>query len=238
MSPRTTRCSGPAAIVADAKSRRLSWTRSHSVPAVVALLTIAAVPAAGCGSRAGTTRTTGLGTAVIPTAGIPPALLSEARPIGSGPRFHPPATGPVIGPCRRPLGPRNGVHVELFAANRVVLVASGVGTRPPYTFSAGRIATAGCYGDVVTLEPTGVVMVRPRPGLLLSDLFRSWGQPLSASQLASFRAPAGTLVAVFVDGVRWRGSPGSVPLARHSEIVLEVGPHVPPHRSYTFPPGS
>jgi len=29
-----------------------------------------------------------------------------------------------------------------------------------------------------------------------------------------------------------------VPLARHSEIVLEVGPYVPPHRSYTFPPGT
>jgi hypothetical protein len=48
-------------------------------------------------------------------------------------------------------------------------------------------------------------------------LFRSRGQPLSATRLASFRA---------------------VPLTRHAEIVLEVGPHVPPHSSYAFPPGS
>jgi hypothetical protein len=48
-------------------------------------------------------------------------------------------------------------------------------------------------------------------------VFRSWGQPLSATRLASFRA---------------------VPLTRHAEIVLEVGPHVPPHSSYAFPPGS
>jgi hypothetical protein len=29
-----------------------------------------------------------------------------------------------------------------------------------------------------------------------------------------------------------------VPLTPHAEIVLEVGPHVPPHASYTFPPGT
>jgi dihydroxyacid dehydratase/phosphogluconate dehydratase len=36
----------------------------------------------------------------------------------------------------------------------------------------------------------------------------------------------------------WPGAPGAVPLTRHAEIVLEVGPHVPPHSSYAFPPGS
>ena len=37
--------------------------------------------------------------------------------------------------------------------------------------------------------------------------------------------------------------PGAVGLAAfrsstHSEIVLEVGPYVPPHSRYTFPPGA
>jgi hypothetical protein len=45
-------------------------------------------------------------------------------------------------------------------------------------------------------------------------------------------------VAVFVDGRRWRGAPAAVPLTPHAEIVLEVGPHVPPHSSYAFPPGT
>jgi len=26
-------------------------------------------------------------------------------------------------------------------------------------------------------------------------------------------------------------------LRRHAEIVLEIGPYVPPHARYTFPPG-
>jgi hypothetical protein len=206
-----------------------AWPRPalHGGCCAGALLLSAAVLAA-CGSAR----------RVAPAAGLPPRLVAEARPIGRGASFHPPATGPVIGRCRHGLGSRFGVHVELFAADRVVLVAAGMGTRPPRSFSAGRISGARCYGDFVTLEPTGVVLVRPGARLLLADLFRAWGQPLTPRRLASFSAPAGSRVAVFVDGRRWHGSPRAVPLAPHWEIVVEVGPHVPPHASYTFPPGS
>jgi hypothetical protein len=129
------------------------------------------------------------------------------------------------------------VHVEVFGADRVVLLPAGIGTAPPRRLSAGRIAAAGCYGDLVTLDPTGVVLIRPGAELSLSDVFRAWGQPLSPRRLSSFSAPEGQEVAVFVDGRRWSGSPGGVPLVSHAEIVLEVGPHVPPHTSYRFPPG-
>jgi hypothetical protein len=137
------------------------------------------------------------------------------------------------GACRAPLGRRDGVHVELFAANRVVLVAAGIGVRGPVTRSGGRITRARCYGDLVTLEPTGVVLTRPGAALTLADLFRAWGRPLSARRLLSFTGP----VTVFVDGQRRPGPPGGVRLSRHGEIVLEVGPHVPPHPAYHFPPG-
>lgn len=173
-----------------------------------------------------------------PVSPLPSALLAQARPIGRGPQFHPPVTGGVGGECHRRLGPRIGAHVEVFAANRVVIVPAGVGVRAPVTLSAGRIVGARCFGDLVTLEPTGVVLVRPARRARLVDLFRAWGQPLSPRRLGPFRAPAGTRVAVFLDGHAWRGQPGEVPLARHAEIVLEVGPHVPPHAAYTFPPGA
>jgi hypothetical protein len=143
----------------------------------------------------------------------------------------------VLGRCRSTLGPRFGVHVELFAANRVVLVPAGIGTRPPRAFSLGRISKAGCYGSLVTLEPTGVVLVREGTRLLLSDLFHSWGQRLGPRALLSFAARAVTQLTVYVGGRRWSGSPGTVPLVRHAEIVVEVGPHVPPHALYAFPPG-
>jgi hypothetical protein len=164
------------------------------------------------------------------------ALLRQARPIGHAPRFHPPASGPVIGRCRRDLGLRHAIHIEVFADDRVVLLASGIGVRPPLHHQQGRIVKAACYGDVVTLEPTGVVLVRPHRALSLAAVFRAWGQPLSRRRLASFRSGR-RRVRVFVDGRRFAGPPGDVPLTRHGEIVLEVGPYVPPHQRYAFPPG-
>jgi hypothetical protein len=128
--------------------------------------------------------------------------------------------------------------VEVFAADRVVIVPAGIGTRPPRSYSEGRIARARCYGSLVTLEPTGVVLVRPDAKLTVGDLFASWGQRLSPDRMASFTARAGRPVTVYVGGKRSTGSPGSVPLVPHAEIVLEVGPHVPPHTSYTFPSGT
>jgi hypothetical protein len=202
-------------------------TRLANPVARLAMLTITAILLAACGSTRHPPS----------TAGIPRSLLAQARPIGAGPRFHVPASGPVIGHCRRLLGPRTGVHVELFAANHVVIVPAGIGVRPPRTASAGQMTRARCYGDLVTLGPTGVVLVRAGERLSLSDLFRSWGQPLSPSRLASFTASMNTGVRVFIDGRRWHGEPGGVALGRHFEIVLEVGPRVPPHASFTFPPG-
>jgi hypothetical protein len=140
----------------------------------------------------------------------------------------------VLGTCRRRLGLRDAAHVELFAADRVVLVAAGIGTHPPRRRIEGRIAAAHCYGALVTLDPTGVVLVRRGSTLTIADLFASWGQPLGAHRMASFRAAG---VTAFVDGRRRRGAVGRIRLRRHAEIVLEVGPRVPPHSAYRFPPG-
>jgi hypothetical protein len=195
------------------------------------VLGVAAAVAAGCGPS---------GQAYGPPASppIPSALLSQARPAGVGPRFHPPVTGPASGSCEAALGPRDGVHVEVFAADRVLLLPAGIGTRPPRAALDGRITSARCYGALVTLDPTGVVLVRPGARLTLAGLFRSWGEPLSRTRLASFSAPTGNEVAVFVNGQIWRGTPAAVPLTRHAEVVLEMGPRVPPHSSYAFPPGT
>jgi hypothetical protein len=207
----------------------MTAVRTRIVAMVIALGWVVAGCGAASGGHASTTRS---------TAGIPADLLAQARPIGRAPRFHPPARGPVLGPCQRRLGPRTGVHVELFAENRVVLVAAGIGVRGPLRRDAGRIAGAGCYGSLVTLEPTGVILMRPGARLTLADVFRSWGEPLSAHELAGFSAPAGSAVRLYVDGRRRPVSPGALVLTPHAEVVLEVGPYVPPHRTYTFPPGT
>ena len=127
--------------------------------------------------------------------------------------------------------------MELFAADRVVLLPAGIGTLPPRRLVAGRIASARCYGPIVTLEPTGVVLIRGSGQATLGQLFGVWGAALGPRRLLSFRAAGRETVRAFVNGHAWRGPPGDIPLTRHAEIVLELGPAVPPHRSYTFPPG-
>jgi hypothetical protein len=200
---------------------------SRSLSAIVGLLALAVIVSA-CGSdRRSTT-----------TAGIPRALIAESRPIGAGPRFRPPVSGSPTAPCNAQLGPRVGAHVEVFAANRVVLLPAGIGAAEPLGYSAGRISRARCFGALVTIDPTGLVLVSRGSRMSLSALFRSWGQPLSPTRVASFPALPGGHVEVFVGGRLWHGDPRYVPLSEHAEIVLEVGPHVPPHSSYEFPPGT
>lgn len=193
---------------------------------VAGLALLAAAAVAGCGSVSTATTRAGGG-------GVPAALVREARPIGRGPRFHPPATGPVLGVCRRPLGRRSGVHVEVFGADRVVLIAAGIGARPPFRLDAGRIAAARCFGVLATVDPTGVVLIRPGARLTLSDLFAAWGQPLARGRLGPFTGA----VRVYIDGRPVAVDPRRVRLIPHAEIVLEVGPYVPPHSSYVFPSG-
>ena len=41
----------------------------------------------------------------------------------------------------------------------------------------------------------------------------------------------------FVGGKRFRGDPRTIALARHAEVVLEIGGYVQPHTRYLFPAG-
>lgn len=143
---------------------------------------------------------------------IPKQLLQGMRPIGSGPRFKPPVSGQPSG-CHRQPGPLRA-HVELFAANRVILIGGGVGH------------DKRCYGSVVTSDPTGTVYFRA--GATLSQLARAWGHPLTPDRIASFSGR----VRVYVNGRPTRFPPR---LSEDAEIVLEVGPYVPPHASFDFP---
>jgi len=165
-------------------------------------------------------------------AGIPSSLLAGVRPIGRGPRFQPPLGGRVTGACTAPLGRRLQAHIELFGANRVVLLATGIGTRRPRQVRDGRLTDARCFGRIVTLDPTGTVYFRAGRRLTVGDLFSAWGQLLTPTRIASF---TGGRVRVYVNGRPLPLSPRAVPLTPDAEIVLEVGPHVPPHTRFSFP---
>ena len=163
-------------------------------------------------------------------------------PIGLGPRFHPPALSPAVVDrrslaglrCRRSASPRFGVHLELFAHGRVVLVPAGIGVAIPWTRPRPHVVAGSCSYAARTTTPTGVIEVERGRRLTLARFFSIWGQPLRARRLAGFTAAPGRRVRAYVGGRRWRGPLGDIPLLRHAEIVLEVGEFIPPHTTYVF----
>ena len=161
-------------------------------------------------------------------------------PIGIGPRFVPKAHTTSLGGERGGLACLPGAlqgdtaHLELFAEGRVALIPEGIGIAPPIRRGVQRILSGRCRYAVATFDRTGIVDFT-RDGLTVGDLFAVWGEPLTRTQLVSFRAHAGDEVHAFVDGRPWHGDVRDVPLAHHSEIVIEVNGFVPPHGAYLFP---
>jgi hypothetical protein len=126
--------------------------------------------------------------------------------------------------------------VELFAANHVVVIPAGIGVAPPLARDGVYVRGGRCEYAVRTLEPTGVTLLGPGGIHTLGELFDLWGQHLDRHQVAGFRARAGEAVSVYFDGGLCRGDPATVPLTNEAQITIEVGPYVPPHARYLFPP--
>ena len=174
----------------------------------------------------------------------PTSAVPISTPIGVGPRYHPAAApapvlrGDPVGGLRcRADGPRFGVHVELFAHDRVVVVPAGIGVAAPRRRVGAFVHPRGCSYAVRTTGPTGVLEIRRRARLTLGRLFAVWGQPLGATRLAGFSTRRSVPVRAYVAGRRWRGPLGAIPLTRHTQIVLELGRFVPPHHSFRFRSG-
>ena len=167
-----------------------------------------------------------------------PEAMPVPTPIGVGPNFTlaagPPAAVPGLG-CTTGRRSRRSVHVELFARGRALLLPAGIGVGRPRRMAAGTVVGGRCRYPLATLDPTGTVRIAVSRTMHLGDLFRVWGQPLTAHRLCGFRSAAP--VRVYVDGRRWRGAVRAIPLRRHDEIVVEIGPYVRPHARYVFPEG-
>ncbi len=126
-------------------------------------------------------------------------------------------------------------HVELFARGRVLTLPAGIGMAPPLVRHGAYVRGARCSYALRTTAPTGVIEVAVGHTWTIGHLFRLWGQPLSRTRLAGFRAGAGPGVRAWIGGRRWRGDVRRIPLARHAQVVIEIGPYVPPHSRFTFP---
>ena len=171
---------------------------------------------------------------------LPPSVVPW--PIGSGPRYRPPAAPPAIR-AAQPVGMhrcgRDGtlfsVHLELFANRRVIAIPAGIGVASPFRRLGADVRPAGCVYAVHTTAPTGVVRVATRSATL-GVIFRVWGQALGPRRVATFGSAAP--VRTFVNGRERLGDPRRIRLTPHAQIVLEIGGYVAPHPAYLFPKGT
>jgi len=195
----------------------------------VLALASAAIPLAGCGAARRQ-----------PAA---PALRRVAWPVpipaGRGPAFRLPPRGAAVAHARTvgrlrcaAVGTRTLAHVELFAAGKVVPVPPGIGIAPPLVRRGAYVRGGRCSYPLRTTEPTGLLELRTGARLTLGDLFAIWGQALARERLATFRGR----VRAYLGGRPWARDPRALPLSAGAVIVLEVGPFVPPHVSYRYPP--
>lgn len=173
----------------------------------------------------------------VDTAGSAPV----PTPIGAGKEFHPGATSPAVKRLQRVRSmscagdevARVGVHLELFARGRVVIVPPAIGMAPPLARRDAYVVSGRCSYPLRTREPTGVIEVAREGRYTLGSFFAVWGKTLSPNRVLDFRGH----VRAYIDGRSYRGSPSGIVLRRHAEIVLEVGPYVPPHTEFRFRSG-
>lgn len=58
----------------------------------------------------------------------------------------------------------------------------------------------------------------------LSTFFKIWGEPLTSQRIGPITVAAGEQVRTYVNGKVYSGNPADIPLARHQDITVEVGP--------------
>lgn len=68
----------------------------------------------------------------------------------------------------------------------------------------------------------------------LNTFFKIWGQPLTASKIATIKVGAGEQVRTYINGKPYAGALGAIKLPPHQDVVIEVGPPFVPPPKFNF----
>jgi len=99
----------------------------------------------------------------------------------------------------------------------------------------GRPLFAQCFYWLHTHTPDGIIHVESPVvrQFTLGDFFAIWGEPLTKTRVAEARVRKGEKLTVWLDGSKYAGDPGTVPLTQHADITLDVGPPAPRPQPFT-----
>lgn len=129
-------------------------------------------------------------------------------------------------------------HLTVFVDGAARRIPYGIGIAEPQTTGTPQgpfVASGSCFTWLHTHAADGIVHIESpiQRSFTLGDFFDVWGQPLSATRVAT----AGGRVTAFVDGRPYLGDPRTIPLFAHAQIQLEVGRPLVKPESISFPNG-
>jgi len=152
------------------------------------------------------------------------AIVSLAEPPQGGP-----AAGQELAGIRCDEMEGNRIHIHQH------LVIFDHGKQVSIPNNVGRPLMKQCLYWVHTHTPDGVIHIESPTTrtFTLGDFFTIWGQPLSPTGAASAKPDKGTKLKVWVDAKPYTGDPRTIPLAAHTDVVIEAGPPFPTPPKFT-----
>jgi hypothetical protein len=132
-----------------------------------------------------------------------------------------------------PCGP-----TEVFVRHEHAHLAIVIRGQPrPVAAAIGISATQICW--LHTHDTSGIIHIEAgdNRSLTLGDFFAVWRQPLGQTVLDGERAGGGEAVQATVDQKPYAGSPDTIVLREHEDIVVQLGPPFVQVAPYVWPPG-
>ena len=129
-------------------------------------------------------------------------------------------------------------HLSLIVNGQAVLVPAGIGIAPPRETQQGFVVGGKCFYWLHTHDVSGIIHIESPTAQVytLGQFFAVWGQPLTATQVATLTVDAAHPLHAFVGSQPFDGPPDQIQLGTHELITLEIGQQVPPP-PFTFPAG-
>ena len=130
-----------------------------------------------------------------------------------------PSGQPIAGiSCDEMEGQRVHIHQHLLILDH--------GKPIPVPDNVGRPVGGQCLYWLHTHTPDGVIHIESPANrtFTLGDFFAIWNQPLNKTRAASAFATSKETLKTWVDGKPYAGDPAKIPLTKHADIVIEVGP--------------
>jgi hypothetical protein len=129
-------------------------------------------------------------------------------------------------------------HLTVFVGRAARRIPYGIGIPAAQVSptSAGPFVGAGtCFYWLHTHAQDGIIHIESpvERTYTLGDFFDVWGQKLGPTEVG----PATGRVTAFYDGRWFRGDPRDIPLTKHAQIQLDVGPPLVAPVTISFPSG-